>query len=101
VASIRGRTSALARAVVLPIEVSLERLPVLEKAALRAAGDRMLLTPSAPLFRVNTSGSTGITLQLLRSQRDQAEIWTLWARVFAAYGRRTWDRQSISARDEQ
>jgi phenylacetate-coenzyme A ligase PaaK-like adenylate-forming protein len=45
------------------------------------------------MFSVNTSGSTGIPLQLKRNQRDQAEISALWARTFAAYGRRTRDRQ--------
>ena len=74
-------------------EVSLERLPVLEKAALRSAGDRILPSPDAPMFSVNTSGSTGIPLQLKRNQRDQAEISALWARPFAAYGRRARDRQ--------
>src|SRR5690348_3739423 len=40
-------------------EASLERLPVLEKAALRSAGDGMLPSPNAPMFSISTSGSTG------------------------------------------
>ena len=74
-------------------EESLNALPVLDKAGLRSAGDRMLAEPAASLFPVNTSGSTGIPLQLMRNQRDQAEVSALWARLFAAYGRRTFDRQ--------
>jgi phenylacetate-CoA ligase len=74
-------------------ELSLERLPILEKAVLRSAGNRILPDPGASMFPVNTSGSTGIPLQLMRNQRDQAEISALWARLFAAYGRRIRDRQ--------
>jgi phenylacetate-CoA ligase len=74
-------------------EASLQRLPILEKAALRSAGDLILPDPAAAMFPITTSGSTGIPLQLQRNQRDQAEISALWARVFAAYGRRTRDRQ--------
>jgi phenylacetate-CoA ligase len=74
-------------------ESSLDRLPVLEKADLRTAGDQTLPDPTAPRFAVNTSGSTGIPLQLARNQRDQAEISALWARVFSVYGRQTRDRQ--------
>src|SRR3954467_2709837 len=74
-------------------ESSLERLPVLEKADLQAAGDQTLPDPTAPRFSINTSGSTGIPLQLARNQGDQAEISALWARVFSVYGRRIRDRQ--------
>jgi len=75
-------------------ESSLERLPILEKASLRAAQAEAMLTESAAnLFPVNTSGSTGVPLQVLRNQQDQAEVSAVWARVFAAYGRRIWDRQ--------
>jgi phenylacetate-CoA ligase len=74
-------------------EDALNRLPVLEKATLRSSGIEMLTEPAADLFAVNTSGSTGIPLQLLRNQRDQAQVSALWARLFAAYGRRTFDRQ--------
>src|SRR5689334_3061428 len=74
-------------------EESLQQLPILEKTTLRANGDRLLPSPDRPMFSVNTSGSTGVPLQLMRNQRDQAEISALWARVFAAYGRRIRDRQ--------
>jgi phenylacetate-CoA ligase len=75
-------------------EESLARLPILEKPALRAPGrDQMLAEPEATLFPVNTSGSTGVPLEILRTHRDQAQISAVWARIFAAYGRRTWDRQ--------
>ena len=74
-------------------EDALNRLPVLEKATLRSSGAEMLTEPASGLFPVNTSGSTGIPLQLLRNQRDQAEVSALWARLFTAYGRRTFDRQ--------
>jgi phenylacetate-coenzyme A ligase PaaK-like adenylate-forming protein len=53
----------------------------------------MLTEPLSGLFPVNTSGSTGVPLQVLRNQRDQAEVSALWARLFAAYGQRTFDRQ--------
>jgi phenylacetate-CoA ligase len=74
-------------------ESSLEQLPVLEKADLQAAGDQTLPDPATPRFAINTSGSTGIPLQLARNQQDQAEISALWARVFSVYGRRICDRQ--------
>jgi phenylacetate-CoA ligase len=74
-------------------ESSLEELPILDKGTLRAAGDQTLPDPAAPRFAVNTSGSTGIPMQLARNQRDQAEISALWARVFSVYGRRLRDRQ--------
>jgi phenylacetate-CoA ligase len=75
-------------------ETTLERLPILEKASLRATeAGRLLTEPAAKLFPVNTSGSTGVPLQVLRNQQDQAEVSAVWARVFAAYGRRIRDRQ--------
>jgi phenylacetate-CoA ligase len=74
-------------------EDALNRLPILEKATLRSEAEEMLTEPASDLFPVNTSGSTGIPLQLLRNQRDQAEVSALWARLFGAYGRRTFDRQ--------
>jgi phenylacetate-CoA ligase len=75
-------------------ETTLERLPVLEKASLRASeAGQTLAQPEAKLFPINTSGSTGIPLQVLRNSRDQAEVSALWARIFASYGRRTFDRQ--------
>ena len=68
-------------------EHSLIALPVLDKAELHASGGQMLART------VRTSGSPGIPLQLLRCQRDQAEVSALWVRLFAAYARRTFDRQ--------
>jgi phenylacetate-CoA ligase len=88
---------AFERAAIAPAELTetaLERLPVLEKAALRASESRQTLAePESKLFPINTSGSTGIPLQVLRNHRDQAQVSALWARIFAAYGRRTFDRQ--------
>jgi phenylacetate-coenzyme A ligase PaaK-like adenylate-forming protein len=75
-------------------EATLERMSVLEKASLRASElPQTLADPEAKLFPINTSGSTGIPLQVLRTSRDQAEVSALWARIFSAYGRRTFDRQ--------
>lgn len=75
-------------------ESALERLPLLEKAALQEnQGSALLTRPPAGLFPIATSGSTGLPLRLLRSPRDQAEISAQWARLFHAYGRRLWDRQ--------
>jgi phenylacetate-coenzyme A ligase PaaK-like adenylate-forming protein len=88
---------AFKRAAIAPeelTETALERLPVLEKAALRASeSSQTLAEPEAKLFPINTSGSTGIPLQVLRNHRDQAQVSAVWARIFAAYGRRTFDRQ--------
>ena len=44
---------------------SLDALPVLDKAGLPSAGDRMLAEPTANLLPVNTSGSTGIPASAL------------------------------------
>jgi phenylacetate-coenzyme A ligase PaaK-like adenylate-forming protein len=100
-ASIAAHTSyyrsMFERANIVPAELteaSLERMPVLEKMVLRSPeAGQMLANPAAKLFPVNTSGSTGVPLQVLRNQRDQAEVSAVWARIFGAYGRRTWDRQ--------
>ena len=75
-------------------EATLPRLPLLEKAALHAAGhDGLLAEPADGLFPVTTSGSTGQPLKVLRSMRDQAEISALWSRVLHAYGHGPFDSQ--------
>jgi hypothetical protein len=58
-------------------EAALNRLPVLEKATLRPSTEEMLTEPASGLFPMNTSGSTGVPLQVLRNQRDQAEVSAL------------------------
>src|SRR4051794_23636523 len=89
--------SIFERAGIAPAELTdgtLESVPVLEKSTLRGPdAGQMMPDPGAKLFPVNTSGSTGVPLQVLRNGRDQAEVSAVWARIFAAYGRRTWDRQ--------
>ncbi|HEY8196967.1 MAG TPA: hypothetical protein VIG04_08320 [Gemmatimonadales bacterium] len=68
-------------------ELTLERLPLLEKGTLHTtAAVQMLTEPAGTLFPVMTSGSTGTPLRVLRSHRDQAEVSALWARIFRAYG---------------
>ena len=75
-------------------EESLQRLPVLEKAALHPSVSANTLTQSGrKLFTVTTSGSTGTPLQVLRSSHDQAQVSALWARIFKAYGHRLRDSQ--------
>lgn len=75
-------------------ELGLERLPVLEKTSLHASRSAQMLTqPVDNLFPVTTSGSTGQPVRALRSQRDQAEVSALWARIFHAYGHRLLDTQ--------
>jgi phenylacetate-CoA ligase len=75
-------------------ELTLERLPVLEKTSLHASTSAQLLTqPADSLFPVATSGSTGQPVRVLRSQRDQAEVSALWARIFHAYGHGLLDTQ--------
>lgn len=54
-------------------EAALNRLPVLEKATLRSSTEDMLMEPASGLYPVNPSGSTGVPLQVLRNQGDQAE----------------------------
>lgn len=66
---------------------------ILEKATPRSEAEEMLTEPASNLFPVNTSGSPGIPLQLLRSQRDQAEVSALWARL-GARCRRTFGPQA-------
>lgn len=68
-------------------ELTLERLPLLEKATLHATSAVQMLTePAGTLFPVTTSGSTGTPLRVFRHHRDQAEVSALWARIFHAYG---------------
>jgi phenylacetate-CoA ligase len=75
-------------------ELTLQRLPVLEKTSLHAATSAQMLTmPTDRLFPVTTSGSTGQPLRVLRGHRDQAEVSALWARIFHAYGHRMLDTQ--------
>ena len=82
-ATYRGHAGSLAR---------------LEKAALRASESAEILAePEAKLFPINTSGSTGIPLQVLRNSRDQAEVSALCARIFGVYGRRPSTVRSTSA----
>ena len=82
-------------------EAALNRLPLLEKATLRSSTQEMLTEPASGLFPVNTSGSTGVPLQVLRNQRDQAEVSALWARLFAAYGAEPSTVRSTSGPGEQ
>jgi phenylacetate-CoA ligase len=73
---------------------TLARLPVLEKSTLQGEQAARLQTrPTAELFTVSTSGSTGMPMRLLRTRADQAQISAQWDRLFAAYGRRLRDRQ--------
>jgi phenylacetate-CoA ligase len=75
-------------------EAVLRRIPVLEKCTLRERGrGEMLTRPLESLSMLGTSGSTGQPLKLFRSARDQAEVSAIWARLWRAYGRRTFDRQ--------
>jgi phenylacetate-CoA ligase len=75
-------------------ELSLEHLPVLEKASLHASSAVQMLTePADTLFPVTTSGSTGQPVRVLRSRRDQAQVSALWARIFHAYGHGMLDTQ--------
>lgn len=68
-------------------ELTLERLPVLQKTSLHGARSGQMRTePADRLFPVTTSGSTGQPVRVLRSQRDQAQVSALWARIFHAYG---------------
>lgn len=71
-----------------------ERLPILEKRTLQERGSDLLTTQvTEDTVTVGTSGSTGQPLQVHRSAIDQAHISAAWARIFRAYGRRTFDRQ--------
>lgn len=75
-------------------ELTLERLPVLEKTSLHVSRSGQMLTqPADRLFPVTTSGSTGQPVRVLRSQRDQAQVSALWARIFHAYGHGMLDTQ--------
>jgi phenylacetate-CoA ligase len=72
----------------------LHHLPLLEKATLQQQGPELLTRPiSQDTVTVTTSGSTGQPLRIYRSPEDQAQVSAVWARIFRAYGRRTFDRQ--------
>jgi phenylacetate-CoA ligase len=75
-------------------EEVLKELPTLEKVTLQERGTDLLTRPLAPDdVTVTTSGSTGQPLRIHRSPEDQAQVSAAWARIFRAYGRRTFDRQ--------
>jgi phenylacetate-coenzyme A ligase PaaK-like adenylate-forming protein len=75
-------------------EDGLSRLPLLEKPTLQQRGEELLTAhPSKNWVTVTTSGSTGQPLRVHRSATDQAQVSAAWARIFRAYGRRTFDRQ--------
>jgi phenylacetate-CoA ligase len=72
----------------------LDRLPVLDKRTLQErGGDLLTAAVTEDTVTVGTSGSTGQPLRVHRSAIDQAHISAAWARIFRAYGRRTFDRQ--------
>ena len=72
----------------------LQHLPTLEKATLQQRGADLLTRPaSRDTVTIATSGSTGQPLRIQRSPEDQAQVSASWARIFRAYGRRTFDRQ--------
>jgi phenylacetate-CoA ligase len=71
----------------------LERLPILDKSTVKAQVAGMLTAPVARLFAMQSSGSTGTPVAVYRSEREQAEVSALHARVFGAFGRRPLDRQ--------
>jgi phenylacetate-CoA ligase len=53
----------------------------------------MLTVPESALFKMSSSGSTGRPVTVYRSEREQAEVSALHARIHAAFGRRPLDRQ--------
>lgn len=53
----------------------------------------MLTVPATRLFAMQGSGSTGRPVAVYRSEREQAEVSALHARIWGAYGRRPLDRQ--------
>jgi len=71
----------------------LERLPILEKSTLQEQVDGMLAVPVTRLFAMYSSGSTGRPVAVYRSEREQAAVSALHARIWGAYGRRPFDRQ--------
>jgi phenylacetate-coenzyme A ligase PaaK-like adenylate-forming protein len=78
----------------VPQENPLSQLPILEKASLQGRGvDLLTRAISTDTITVTTSGSTGQPLRIHRSVEDQAQVSAVWARIFRAYGRRTFDRQ--------
>lgn len=78
---------------VLEDEGDFERLPILEKATIKTRVADMLSQPLDGLFRMDSSGSTGRPVIVYRSEREQAEVSALHARIHATYGRRPLDRQ--------
>jgi phenylacetate-coenzyme A ligase PaaK-like adenylate-forming protein len=78
----------------LTADAILDRLPILEKRTLQERGSDLLTRSVGPdTVTVGTSGSTGQPLRVHRSALEQAQISAAWARIFRAYGRRTFDRQ--------
>jgi phenylacetate-coenzyme A ligase PaaK-like adenylate-forming protein len=78
----------------LPQENPLSQLPILEKVSLQDSGvDLLTHAISTDTITITTSGSTGQPLRIYRSVEDQARVSAVWARIFRAYGRRTFDRQ--------
>jgi phenylacetate-CoA ligase len=71
----------------------LERLPILEKVTLKEQVLGMLTVPASALFEMSSSGSTGRPVTVYRSEREQAEVSAVHARIHAAFGRRPLDRQ--------
>ncbi len=65
----------------------LARLPILEKAELRAAGRRLVAAAAGGRFdRRRTSGSTGVPLLLLKPRDASARIRAIWYRYLRWYG---------------
>jgi phenylacetate-CoA ligase len=53
----------------------------------------MLTVPADRLFAMQSSGSTGAPVAVFRTEREQAEVSAVHARIFGAFGRRPRDRQ--------
>jgi phenylacetate-CoA ligase len=70
-----------------------ERLPILERTDLQARVEEMLTAPASRLFKLQSSGSSGRPVTVYRSEREQAEVSALHARIYGAFGRRPLDRQ--------
>ena len=69
----------------LPREGILHHLPLLEKTTLQQRGPELLTQPiSRDTVTITTSGSTGQPLRTYRSPEDQAQVSTVWARIFRA-----------------
>ena len=69
------------------------RLPILEKATIKARVSDMLSQPESGLFRMDSSGSTGRPVIVYRSESEQAQVSALHARIHRTFGRRPLDRQ--------